>query len=242
RGISVAGLNGEHGKMAKHQHELSHLSAGFALIADITLAILGGGLKRKERISARLGDALSQLYLASATLKQFHNDGEPAADLPLVNWSLARAKFEAQNALLAVLENYPSKAAAMLLKVIVFPLGRRYKAPNDVLDHTVADILLKPSQTRDRLTENVFISDEHGQTGKLERALLLTEETQAIERKIKQALGRKAMLLAQTEQLAADSLEQGVINEKEAKLLVEAAQARNEVIQVDAFASLARTA
>ncbi len=242
RGISVAGLNGEHGKMAKHQHELSHLSAGFALIADITLVILGGGLKRKERISARLGDALSQLYLASATLKQFHNDGEPAADLPLVNWSLARAKFEAQNALLAVLENYPSKAAAMLLKVIVFPLGRRYKAPNDVLDHTVADILLKPSQTRDRLTENVFISDEHGQTGKLERALLLTEETQAIERKIKQALGRKAMLLAQTEQLAADSLEQGVINEKEAKLLVEAAQARNEVIQVDAFASLARTA
>ncbi len=226
------------GELARHYGELSHLAASFALIADITLAILGEKLKRKERLSARLGDALSQLYLASATLKQFHDDGEPAADLPLVEWSLTRAKADIQHALIEVLRNYPLKMIAVLLRMLVFPLGQRYRPPSDQMDHAVAKLLLSPSDTRERLTADVYVGDENTQTGRLEHTLRLSIEGEAIEQKIKDALNRKAMLLGETQALAKHALEKEIISKDEAATLVKAAIARNELIQVDAFASL----
>lgn len=221
-----------------HFAELSHLSAAFALIADVTLALLGGALKRKERISARLGDALSQLYLASATLKQFQDDGEPEADRPLLNWALAHSKYEAQQALIQVLRNYPNKLVALKLRVLAFPLGQRYRPPTDAMDRDVALLLQNPSDTRDRLTYGVYIGDENQQTGRIEQALDLTIAAETVEKKIKLATGRKAMTLGATQVMVKESLQDKVISQDEADLLLKAAKARNDVIQVDAFKSL----
>ena len=235
-GLTGGKLNlSQRGQIAFHYAALSHLAAGFALIADVTLALLGESIKRRERISARLGDALSQLYLASATMKRFHDEGEKKADLALLNWAMARARTDAQEALLEVLRNYPNRVIGQLLRFIVFPLGQRYRAPTDRMDHAVANLLLNPGNSRNRLTGEVYIGNDQQQTGRLEKALLLTVEAEAIERKIKKAIGRKAMTLRDTQDLVEHCLENDVITSDEADSLLTAALARNDVIQVDAF-------
>jgi acyl-CoA dehydrogenase len=235
-GLTGGKLNlSQRGQIASHYAALSHLAAGFALIADVTLALLGESIKRRERISARLGDALSQLYLASATMKRFHDEGEKKADLALLNWAMARARTDAQDALIEVLRNYPNRVIGQLLRFIVFPLGQRYRAPTDRMDHAVANLLLNPGNSRNRLTGEVYIGNDQQQTGRLEKALLLTVEAEAIERKIKKAIGRKAMTLRDTQDLVEHCLENDVITSDEADSLLTAALARNDVIQVDAF-------
>jgi len=238
-GLTAGWLNRrKHGKQSLHYAHLSHLSASFALIADFTIVILGGALKQKERISARLGDALSQLYLASASLKYFHDQGEPEADRALLEWSLAKAKHEAQNALLEVLHNYPNKPIACLLRILILPMGALYRGPDDQLDRQVAERLLSPGESRDRLTREVYIGDRQQQTGRLERALELTLLAEPIEKKIKKSLGKKAMILTDMQVLVAEALADSIITEEEAGALLEAAQARHDVVQVDAFVSL----
>jgi acyl-CoA dehydrogenase len=235
-GLTGGKLNlSQRGLIASHYAALSHLAAGFALIADVTLALLGESIKRRERISARLGDALSQLYLASASMKRFHDEGEKNADLALLNWAMARARTDAQDALIEVLRNYPNRVIGQLLRFIVFPLGQRYRAPTDRMDHAVAILLLNPGEPRDRLAGDVYIGNDQQQTGRLEKTLLLTVEAEAIERKIKKAIGRKAMTLSGTRELIEHCLEKDVITKDEANILLTAAVARNEVIQVDAF-------
>jgi acyl-CoA dehydrogenase len=235
-GLTGGKLNlSQRGLIASHYAALSHLAAGFALIADVTLALLGESIKRRERISARLGDALSQLYLASASMKRFHDEGEKNADLALLNWAMARARTDAQDALIEVLRNYPNRVIGQLLRFIVFPLGQKYRAPTDRMDHAVASLLLNPGEPRDRLAGEVYIGNDQQQTGRLEKTLLLIVEAETIERKIKKAIGRKAMTLSGTRELVEHCLEKDVITKDEANILLTAAVARNEVIQVDAF-------
>ncbi|HCC11769.1 MAG TPA: acyl-CoA dehydrogenase, partial [Atlantibacter hermannii] len=118
------------------------------LLSDVSMAVLGGSLKRRERISARLGDVLSQLYLASAVLKRYDDEGRNEADLPLLHWGVQDALHQAEQAIDDLLRNFPNAAVAGLLRVVIFPLGRRYDAPSDRLDHKVAQILQTPSATR----------------------------------------------------------------------------------------------
>lgn len=242
-GLSGGRLDpGQHGPnaspLAVHYASLSHLAASFALISDVTLVMLGESLKRKERISARLGDALSQLYLASASVKRFHDDGEQEEDLPLLNWVLARARADAQFALIEVLRNYPNRAVAMILRFLVFPLGPRYRGPDDDLDSAVAKILLSPGPSRDRLTSMVYIGDDSQQTGRLESALAMSVKASPIEQKIKKETGRKAMTIGTMQRLVEECLGSGVISQSEADILLAAARARHDAIQVDDFENL----
>ncbi|MBF0127109.1 MAG: acyl-CoA dehydrogenase, partial [Magnetococcales bacterium] len=92
------------GLQSDHFRRLSRMSAAFALTADVALATLQGGLKRKESLSGRMADVLSHLYLASATLKRFHDDGKPEEDRPLVEWSIGESLFQMQTGLRAVLD------------------------------------------------------------------------------------------------------------------------------------------
>lgn len=238
-GLSRGRLNPhQYGGLSREYTELSHLAAGFALIADVTLALLGGALKRKERISARLGDALSHLYLASASLKRFHDEGEREVDRPFLDWALADSKYQAQRALLAVLRNYPNRWLAGVLRFVAFPSGAYYRAVDDRLEHKLAKQLMQTGDCRDRLTSDVYIGDAEQQTGRLEAALKLSIESRSIEQKIKRVLGKKSMLLSETKSLISESLEQDIINDAEAALLLKAAKARHAVIQVDAFETL----
>src|SRR5439155_7397555 len=120
-------------KTRRYYRHLTRMSAALAYAADVSMLVLGGSLKRRERISARLGDVLSMLYLASATLKRFEDEGRQEADLPLLDWSLQDTLFRAAEALHAVLANYPVRAVGSFLRLATFPFGRHFAPPSDAL-------------------------------------------------------------------------------------------------------------
>ncbi len=128
----------------RYYQQLNRYSANLALLADISMAVLGGSLKRRERLSARLGDILSQLYLSSATLKRFENDGRPAEDLPLVHWGLQDSLRQTEIAIDEFLANFPNRIIGRALRVLMMPFGRVRKAPSDKLDSKLAQILQTP--------------------------------------------------------------------------------------------------
>ncbi|MDF3011307.1 MAG: hypothetical protein K0S03_2103, partial [Burkholderiales bacterium] len=167
---------------------VSRLSAAFAFLADMSMLAMGGALKRKEKISGRLGDVLSMMYLVSATLKRYEDQGRLREDLPLVRWSVRDALYHAQQAIDQILSNFPVKALASLLRWTVFPLGMPWRPPLDSRNHECAKIALEPGAARDRLTAGMFVSgNESEATGQLEAALLATVACEPIEKKLREA-------------------------------------------------------
>jgi acyl-CoA dehydrogenase len=217
------------------QH-LTRISAALAYAADISMLVLGGSLKRRERISARLGDVLSMLYLASAALKRFEDEGRQEADLPLLDWSLQDSLFRACEALHGVLANYPVRAVGSFLRLVIFPLGRHFAPPSDALAHEVAHLLIAPSAARDRLCAGMYLpTPESEPLGCLEAALEAAIKAEAVEAKIRAAQKSGAVRGKTPEELAKAALAAGVIDAAEQALLKRAAQLRDEVIRVDDF-------
>ena len=120
---------------------LNRQAAAFALLADLSMMLLGGELKRRERLSARLGDVLSHMYLASAALKRYHDLDSPDHLEPLFAWAMEESLGESERALDELLSNFPNKVLGCLLRVIVFPFGRRHTGPSDALDAEVAAVI-----------------------------------------------------------------------------------------------------
>lgn len=219
----------------RYYQQASRYSASYAFIADVSIAVLGSQLKRRERLSARLGDALSQLYLCSASLKRFHDEGELEEDLALLHWSCQQSLYETEQALLETLDNYPSATLGKLIKWLYFPAYAKATKPSDKTDAAVAKLLLSPSETRDRLCEGVYTGNIHERSGQIEAALPWVIEAEAIERKIRQETGKSAMTYQRVLDLVGEMLNQAVITEAEAKIVIAAAKARNTIIQVDHF-------
>ncbi|AKE93020.1 acyl-CoA dehydrogenase FadE [Cronobacter sakazakii] len=217
-----------------YQH-INRLSASLALLSDVSMAVLGGSLKRRERISARLGDVLSQLYLASAVLKRYDDEGRQEADLPLVHWGVQDALHQAEQAISDLLRNFPNGAVAGLLSLAIFPAGRRYDAPSDKLDHKLAKILQTPSATRSRIGRGQYLTpSEHNPVGLLEQALLEVMAADPIHQRICKEMG-KNLPFTRLDELAKRALKEGRINEDEAAILIRAEESRLRSINVDDF-------
>lgn len=225
------------GETAKYYKQLSRMSRALALSADFSMLMLGGDLKRKEMLSARLGDVLSHLYIASAVLKFYEDNGRQVADLPFVRYSIERNLFEIGKAFSGFFQNFPSAVVARLLKTLVFPFGIGYKMPADAVTQEISDALLKPGVIRDRLTHLCFIGEgDEDPTGLMESAFIAVHEAQPVMKKIyaaqKQAtLPRKIPM----DQLIAKALELNVINADEASQLVRMNELRFASISVDSF-------
>ncbi|MBL0512651.1 acyl-CoA dehydrogenase FadE [Aeromonas media] len=218
-----------------YYQQLSRLSANLAFLSDMAMGTLGGELKRKERVSARLGDVLSQLYLASSALKRYQDEGRQQADLPLLHWALQDAMFKAQEAIDELLRNFPNRWIGLALRVIVLPLGRDMKRPSDKLDSQVARLLQTPSATRDRLAEGQYLTREEGNPfGLLEQALDDVLTAEPLFDKVCKADGRKRPF-TQLDKVADAGLALGVINQTEADLLRRAEESRLRTINVDDF-------
>jgi acyl-CoA dehydrogenase len=215
--------------------QLGRMSAVFALAADVTLLALGGELKRKEKISGRLGDVLSHLYLLSAVLRRFETQGQPDEDLPLLGWACEDALFNSELSLRALLRNFPSPGIARWLRVMMFPLGRAYRSPDDTLGRRVAAAILSPGAVRDRLTAGAYLpSDRTEPLGRIEAALSAAVAAEAIERKIRSATGGRIRADGE-EAMLDDALAAGIIDAAEADRYREALTLRREVIMVDEF-------
>ena len=179
----------------RYYQNINRYSAAFALASDFAMLTLGGDLKKRELLSARLGDILSSMYLASCVLKHFENEGRRATDLPLVEWSVRTLMYQAQESLHAFLLNIPNRGVSWFLRFFIFPRGRTYKNPSDELGSRVVDIITTPGEARDRLSRYAYTALEPGNPlGQLQEALELAREHEPLERRLRQA--RKEGLIA----------------------------------------------
>ncbi|MFQ6023959.1 MAG: acyl-CoA dehydrogenase [Acidiferrobacterales bacterium] len=225
-----------HGPLAKYFQQLTRYSAAFALVSDAAMGTLGGALKRREKISGRLADALAWMYLASAALKRCHDEARQDRDLPLVRWSCALALYRIQEALRGVLDNLPNRFVAQVLRPLVFPLGARLRPPTDKLGGAVARGLLEDREARTHLTTEIFVPPpEEVGLGHLEAALNKAVDAITVETKLRDAVRAGALERAPGDVLADNALALGIISQEERDRLREADEARDEVIQVDAF-------
>ncbi|MDH5649309.1 MAG: acyl-CoA dehydrogenase [Gammaproteobacteria bacterium] len=220
-----------------YQH-LSRISAAFAFSSDVAMLVLGGALKRKEKISGRFADVLSHLYLASATLKRFHDDGAPESDAAFVKWVCYNSLYQCQQALDGVLRNFPNRPAAMLMRLVIFPLGRHFRPPSDRLGRRIARVLLEPSDARDRLTHGIFISsDTDDAIGRIEHALDKVIAAEEASKKLRKAdISYRISALKDLEALLTAAVNENIITDDEADLIRIADKARKATIMVDDFA------
>ncbi len=219
-----------------YYQQATRMSAAFALVADVAMSTLGGDLKRKEKLSGRLADMLSQLYLISATLKRFHDQGRPAEDLPLLQWACDDSLYQLQESRRGLLRNLPQQPLAAVLKFIIMPWGKSYHMPTDRLGHKAAGMILKPSAARDRLTDGIFVpTSRDEQLGRIEYALTTVIAAEEIDRMLRSAIKTGRVPKLKDDALIDAGLAAGVIEQSEAVILREAVRARRDVSMVDDF-------
>jgi len=232
---SIAPAPKEASKETKHYYRhVSRLSAAFAFLADVSMLAMGGALKRKEKISGRLGDVLSMMYLVSATLKRYEDEGRIREDLPLVRWAVRDALYNAQQAIDGILSNFPVKALARFLRWAIFPMGMSFRPPLDSRNHECAKIALAPGAARDRLTAGMFVpADDDDPIAILEAALGAVVAAEPIEQKMRAARARTPSDLPQND--VESALTHGVVTPAEAELVTRARALRRRAIMVDDF-------
>jgi acyl-CoA dehydrogenase len=216
--------------------QLWRQSRNFALVSDMTVAVLGGGLKTKQKITGRLADALSELYMLSCVLKRYEDDGKPTNDRLIVALAAQNALYRHQQALRGVIDNFPVAPVRWLMNWVVFPLGARAKPAPDWLGHKVVSLVLEPGEVRDRLTRDIYISrDVNDATGLLEVTLEKVVRAEEAEKKLDRAVRHGLIRRYHGIDWIGDAQKKDVITESEAQLLrdVEALTAR--VIAVDHF-------
>ena len=239
-GARFAAVNADVSPAMKRYYQLlGRYSAAFAMLADTSMLVLGGSLKRRERLSARLGDVLSQMYLISATLKRFEDEGRQDADAPLAHWSIQDALCKLQDAFDGVLDNFPNRAVAWIIRRIVFPWGHSQIPPSDQLGQDVARLLISPSATRDRLTAGCHLpatADEP--VGAIEQALAATLDAEPIEAKIRE-LEKRGVLdgnpQANVRDIADAAVAIGGITAEEYAVVKRRNRLRDTVVKVDDF-------
>ncbi len=220
---------------AAYYRRLNRLHAAFAFLADVAMIRLGGGLKRKEKLSGRFADAFSHLYLAAATLKRFEDDGSPSQDRPLLEWALEDSLHKIESRLHDILRNLPSVWLRVLLRPVILPLGRREQGPSDQLSRAAAKLLQKPGESRDRLTQGAYwTGDPQDSLGLVEHTLRLVLQAEPLEHKLAQALNMKINETNYEEALA-QGLERNLIQAAQAETIRHAMEAVRQVIQVDEF-------
>ncbi len=220
---------------ARYYKLLKGYSANLAFMTDVSMGVLGGDLKRKERLSARLGDILSGIYMASATLKRYDEEGRLQEDAPLMHWALQTTLFDIETAIIEFLDNFPSRPVALGLKAVIIPFGRRCERPSDRMEHKIANILQQPSAARSRLGDGQYLSREEGSLfGDLEQTLENVLKCEPVFERICKEKGQK-LPFTRLDKLADEALSDGIINDEEAALMRETEAGRLRTINVDDF-------
>ena len=216
--------------------QLSRGSRNFALVADLTVALLGGGLKVKQKLTGRLSDALSELYLVACALKRFEDDGRPADDQAVVALVAQNGLYRFQQALRGTIDNFPVAPARILMRWLVFPLGTHYKPAPDSVGHRVVRKAIEPGEFRDRLTRDIFVSkDPNDPTGILEVTMEKVVAAEATERKLERAIRAGTVRRFHGIDWLADAVAKNVLTQDEAQALREVDELTARVIAVDHF-------
>lgn len=219
---------------------ISRLSAGFAFAADCAIVLLGGSLKRKERVSGLFADVVSNLYLASAALKHFHDQKCPDADLPLLHWACQHSIYQAQEALWSACKLLPWRLLSFSITRTIFPYGKTYQPPADHLNRQLADILQTESEARDRLTEGIYTNRRQSDpTGRIEVAFTAVLKAAAAEQKIRTAQRQGKLAKGVIDNaLLQKAVASKIITDQQSHDINQAQKFRTAAIEVDDFATL----
>ncbi|MFQ6311238.1 acyl-CoA dehydrogenase [Lysobacter capsici] len=220
----------------RYYRKLNRYSATLALMADTSMLLLGGKLKFKESLSGRLGDVLSQLYIASAMLKRYEDQGRPVGDQPLLAWAFHDAVHKIELALSGALRNFPIRPVGYLLWMLIFPWGRRAQAPSDRLGHRAASLLMSPNDARDRLAEGVFLTPcDNNPAGRINSYLQKVILAEPVERKFLKALKNSDIEALDFPGQLDEGVREGWITAEERKQLEELREMTIDAISVDDF-------
>ncbi|MDH5834661.1 acyl-CoA dehydrogenase [Luteimonas kalidii] len=220
----------------RYFRKLDRYSANLALMADVSMLMLGGKLKFKESLSGRLGDVLSHLYMTSAMLKRYHDEGAPQADQPLLAWAFHDSVHRIEVALSAALRNFPIRPVGWLMWVLVFPWGRRAVPPGDRLSHRVAALLMAPNEARDRLAQGVFLTPTaNNPGGRIDSYLARAIAAEPVERKFLKALKNSSIEALDFKSQLDEGVREGWITADERAQLEELREMTLDAITVDDF-------
>ncbi len=234
------------GDLQRYYRQLGRFSAAFALLTDVTLLSIGGGLKARQRLSGRMADCLVHLYYASAVIKYWLDQDRPEDQRDLLDWSLQTSLYGAQQALWAAIINFPVAALRWPLRLLVFPPGHtRLHGPSDALGTRVAAAIVEDTPLRDHLASGCFLKqDPEDPVGRVLNAYQLALATkdsrgrlhEAVRARDEDELDSIALLMGhQREELVGWAVDQGVVSEEEREPLLQALTALYDVIRVDAF-------
>jgi acyl-CoA dehydrogenase len=227
------------GPTTRYFEHINRFSASFAFATDVAMLSLGGYLKKKENLSARLGDVLSSMYLASMVLKHYENQGRHETDLPLVEHACRSLLYQAQEQLHSFLRNFPVRWLAAVMRFFIFPRGRTYSAPSDRLNPKIAELVMNPGEARERLCQYVYRTLEPtNHLGLVQQAMELAIAAEPIEKKIR-VEGVKTGLVTALDlpgQIP-QALAAGIISEAEAAQLREYDRKVMAIVNVDDFES-----
>jgi len=223
-------------KARKYYQQLTRMSSAFALLSDASVLILGGALKRKEKLSGRLADALSNMYLMTAVLKHYEDQGSKQEDLPLLQWACEDLLYNTQESMKSVMRNFPIPIVGSLLNMVIFPLTKPYGGASDKLGHKIARLILTPSSARDRLTKGIFLTDDANDgMGRLENALKKVLDAEDAERKLRDAIRIGLISSPDFDSAVAEAIKQSIIDQSEADKIIASHEATLNAISVDEF-------
>lgn len=221
---------------AVYFRHINRLSAAYATMADNLLMLLGDSVKRKERLSALLGDTMSYLFLASAVLRHYQANGRLEEERPLVRWACQTLLHQAEESLDLLLKNFPNPTLGALLRPVIFPLGRRISLPSHRLDRQVAKILVAQSPLRDRLTGGIYLpTSESEPLGRLEKCLAMVTQADVLEATLRQAKKDGRLTTQNPETLLQEAAAQKILSAEEFSLMKQVEQLRKQVLAVDDF-------
>ncbi len=226
------------GPTARYFQHVNRYSASFALATDVAMLALGGYLKKKETLSARLGDVLSSMYLASMVLKHHDNQGREAADLPLVEWACRSLLYQAQEQLHLFLRNFPNRPLAAILRLLIFPRGLTYFPPSDRLGRDIVELIMNPTAARERLTQHIYKTQQaHNPLGLLQEALILSATAESLEKRIRvEGIKTGRVTALDIAGQITQALHLGILTEAEAAVLRDYEAKVSNLIDVDDFA------
>ena len=226
------------GPTAKHYKQINRISSSLALVSDVAMMLLGGGLKRRERISARLGDVLSQLYMATTVLKYYEDHGRPESDEAYVRWNIENAMFESQEALNGFFVNLRNRPVAWILKRIVFPFGNPYHKPDDNLCDDIVKPMLSDNELRTRLTESVYVGNKDSDPGFIiEDAFNKLAASKDIRKAIRKEVKAGNIEASEDPKKLVDQMVKAkMYSAAQASAYIDAELARSKAINVDDFA------
>ena len=219
--------------MKREYQRLARLSHAFAWLADLSLVYLGGDLKRKERLSARLADGMSYLYLAMAALRYAQQHDESADQRMHAKWAVTYCFYHAQKSMIAFCRNLPSKLIGTVVRCAVFPFGQSMRYPSDKLDHQLAQLMTQNNEYRNDMLASVYLSGDAQQpVDKMEMTLQLMIDHQDLYKKINDLKRYKSVYLVEK---LAEKVKKGELTQAEMDSLVKVEKARWDAIQVDEY-------